>query len=115
LARSGGAVSGVAAGRGGKTVPWPVVIRRRDGDEVIATALTAFVLASVLASGVDKDMTGKWVTASGVHLAITCGNIPLIPMKPATTTTAASKILGPIEAPRFFHCLCAGPRATSAE
>jgi hypothetical protein len=65
-----------------------------------------------LASGVDKDMTGRGVTASGVHLAsMTRGNIALIPMKPATTTTAASKILGTIEAPRFegdFHCLCPG-------
>jgi hypothetical protein len=46
----------------------------------------------------DKDMTGRRVTASGVRLAsIACGNIPLIPMKPAITTTAARKILASFE------------------
>ena len=61
-----------------------------------------------------NDIIGRWVPLSCIHSAsMTCGWIPLIPITPATTTTAASKILGPIElpAPRLevdIHCRCAG-------
>jgi hypothetical protein len=64
-------------------------------DKAVAVAY-ALIVVPVVSNGI----FGRWVPLSCVHSAsMTCGWIPLMPIAPATTTTAASKIFGPIVLP----------------
>jgi hypothetical protein len=92
----GGSAAALADGaaRGAKAAASPVVVTSRRGDNGIAATIPVRLV--VVAS--PTAVFFAWVPAFRTHSeSMICGKMPLMPMTPATDTTATSRILRPIE------------------